>query len=109
MLNADLVVKSNQLPVKEVNIDQNIRRLSSVQKSLLDEKDKQYAQISENFKQESMLMITAQDKKIENQMIVLKKSIDKYNSGIDSLTNVLQKINEEIDNQKTDKEIDNLF
>ncbi|MDD3262661.1 MAG: hypothetical protein PHR61_02340 [Candidatus Absconditabacteria bacterium] len=108
-VNADLVVKSNQIPVKEVDIDQNIRKLSTAQKALLDEKDKQYAQISENFKQESMSMINTQDKKIENQMIVLKKSIDKYNSGIDSLTNVLQKINEEIDNQKTDEEIDNLF
>jgi uncharacterized membrane protein YgaE (UPF0421/DUF939 family) len=104
-----LVVKSNQIPVKEVDIDQNIRKLSTAQKALLDAKDKQYAQISENFKQESMSMINTQDKKIENQMIVLKKSIDKYNSGIDSLTNVLQKINEEIDNQKTDEEIDNLF
>jgi archaellum component FlaC len=104
-----LVVKSNQIPVKEVDIDQNIRKLSTAQKALLDEKDKQYAQISENFKQESMSMISAQDKKIENQMIVLKKSIDNYNSGIDSLTNVLQKINEEIENQKTEEEIDNLF
>ncbi len=108
-VNADLVVKSNQIPVKEVDIDQNIRKLSTAQKALLDEKDKQYAQISENFKQESMSMISAQDKKIENQMIVLKKSIDNYNSGIDSLTNVLQKINEEIENQKTEEEIDNLF
>lgn len=108
IVNADLVVKSNQIPVKEVDIDQNIRKLSTVQKALLDEKDKQYAQISERFKQESMSMISTQDKKIENQMIVLKKSIDKYNSGIDSLTNVLQKINEEIENQETDKEIDNL-
>ncbi len=93
--NAELVVKSNQIPVKEVNIDQNIRKLSAIQKALLDEKNKQYAQISANFKKESMSAISIQDKEIENQMIILKKTIDTYNSGIDSLTNVLKKINEQ--------------
>lgn len=92
----ELVVKTNQLPIREVNIDQNIRKLGILQKQLLDLKDKRYKEISEKFKSESVFVITGQEKIIDLQMAALQKSIERYNFGIDSLTTELSKMNEEI-------------
>lgn len=103
-LNADLVVKSNSIPVKEVNINQNQSKLDDIQKWLLEEKDKQYSKISSRFKQESVAEITTQEQKIEEQMSILKKTIDSYNLGIDSLTTVLQQINQNLPSQSKEWE-----
>ncbi|AHB41400.1 hypothetical protein P148_SR1C00001G0609 [candidate division SR1 bacterium RAAC1_SR1_1] len=100
-IDSDLVIESNLLPVKQNDIDQNASKLTDIQKLLLDEKNKKYSAISDRFKQESKAEIDVQDNQIQKQMISLQKTIDLYNTGIDSLTIELQKINEKLSEQFT--------
>lgn len=100
-VDSQLVIESNLLPVKQNDISQNASKLTDIQKVLLDEKNKQYLAISARFKQESKAEIDIQDDQIQKQMINLQKTIDLYNTGIDSLTTELQKINEKLSEQFT--------